>query len=54
MLPIVVVFDELTAAEVVNEPLWHTLYLPSDLQYDLTLKQIAGSGRNFDWRVLSP
>ena len=27
---------------------------PSDLQYDLTLKQIAGSGRNFDWRVLSP
>lgn len=37
-----------------NEPkLFYAPFMPSDLQWDLTLKQTAGTGRAFDWRVLS-
>jgi len=36
------------------DPLWYFPPLPSDLEITITLKQTAGSGRNFDWRILSP
>jgi hypothetical protein len=49
-----ILFLKDTLRHVQDQPLWHAPLVPSDLQYDLTLKQTGGTGRVFDWRVLSP
>ena len=35
-----------------SNPLVYIAPLPSDISWKLTLKQTAGTGRNYDWRVL--
>lgn len=46
---IVYSLDTYTNAQ--SPPLIHIPSLPSDLSWKLTLKQTAGTGRAYDWRV---
>lgn len=41
--------DTFTGAQTM--PLYHAPSLPSDIGYKLTLKQTAGTGRTYDWKV---
>lgn len=34
-----------------NNPLVYIAPLPSDISWKLTLKQVSGTGRTYDWRV---
>lgn len=40
-------------AQATEDVIVASIPLPSDIQADFTLKQTAGTGRNFPWKVLS-
>ena len=42
--------DTFTGAQT-TKPLYHIPSLPSDLGWKITLKQVSGTGRSYDWRV---
>ena len=44
-------FDITTYSGAQTSPLIYIAPLPSDIEYKITLKQTAGTGRAYDWRV---
>jgi hypothetical protein len=42
-----------TYANVQDEPNKYSVPVPADVSFKATLKQTAGTGRSFDWKLLS-
>lgn len=47
------VFREYRATGVLAAPVLATPILPTDVRYRITVKQLSGTGRSFDWKVMS-
>lgn len=50
---VIVKYETFTGAQT-NEPLWYLPPMPSDLEITITLKQTAGTGRAYDFRIVTP
>lgn len=48
-----VYYQKYIDAQAADDVIAISIPLPSDIQADFTLKQTAGTGRNFPWKILS-
>ena len=48
-----VYYQRFVNAQAADDIISVSIPLPSDIQADFTLKQTAGTGRNYPWKVLS-